>query len=753
MKRLFLLLFLLISFGSVYAVDVDDTTGVSITTSSPETVMTGLYIESKTNDYLKSIEVASGVTATTCYLKDNSPAFVTLATTTDRTGDVFTFTPYQLTNTNNYYIVCDSGGSSYLWHYSGTGVSFPYVGTNIDIEASSYNGGTQTNRVFMIDTITTGTVSGSILTENIQDYYSNENVSFQVNLTPATNLSYIFNGGTNTSLGSNSVFNLSLTGIEGQNTITFYFDSPSEQFNFTIDTNFPTINIFNSSEINTYNVDWTTRFNYSDENINTCSVTVEGNLTNCTNYEFTYSGNRSVFINITDLAGNSNTTTYNQFVNPYQFFYFDDSISGTAISNFNFNGYPFSNYAQFKTYNGNLSLGSNKLLFTKAGYSTTNITFSVNNESRINQTFDIDPVTIYAKAYDIETLQELTFNVSIENVTNVTVFNNLTELFKSFSEVPTGQIKLRFESSGYEDGIYYNTLTPTSGLVFNIYLTPVNSSSIITFKVEDFDTGNSLDNVIIEAQKIINGSRITIQQTITTSNGNAYLLLDGLEDFNFIFSLEEYAQSTVESIPGVTSYTIRLQPEEQEFTYIDDITFRFIPSNSFLKYNVFEEVRAFISGTGISSSRLKITSDNGTLIYNNNSINPTGTTFVTSFNVSNSSNTEYVVLNLTYIKEGLTKSVYKKYTYRGELKGILQDLEEVNDDNTEDTKILRLFIIMTTVSGFALISSSNQTSRDYISLIMLLPIIVFGFIGWIPWFFTIALIILGLIFFLGGNKR
>lgn len=593
-------------------------------------------------------------------------------------------------------------------------------------------------------------------------FYNTTTLTGSATTTSNVNMSYFLDGGSEVSICNDcnsSSFTLSSLSETTHNLSLKSVNSDGTNWNnisFTIDTTNPTINNSLPSEINTYTLGNLSSYVTCDDDVGVESCTIDFQPDNTTqnvteNKTFTFNGNQTYTIRNTDNAGNTLEVTGTIFVNPEFFRYFEDNLTSSTVTNFEIDGVSYTNF--FKSTIYTYGLGNSTIEFTKAGYNSENFTLSFNStSSNLNETFIVSPVTLTAKAYDIKTLSQLTFNVTIDNGTDVSSFTGLTELFKTYSEIPTGDITLRFSNTDYEDAIFYTTITPTTSVVFDVYLTSINDSSVITFDVKEFDTGNPLENVVIEARKILNGSKVTVQQTVTTSTGTAYLYLDGLEDFEFIFSKDGYTQAKVESIPTVTSYTVRLKESSTQYKYLNDVNYRFLPSASILLYNQSYDFEAFLSGTSITTSSLIVKDNLDNTIFSDTSTNPTGTTFSFSETVNNS-NVDTLTFNLTYVKDGQSFTNLRQYEFRGNYSGLFQVVTNFGDEESEEFALFRFFIVLTTIAGFILIGNKFDQSRDYVSLIAILPLMFFGYFGWIPWTFTIVLSIAALVLYLGGNKR
>jgi hypothetical protein len=99
---------------------------------------------------LKKVTKASAVTATTAYLLDSS--LVELASAAFSGNDA-TF-DYDLADATTYYVVVDSGGSSYDQTYN-SGVTYPITGTNVSFTSAYFAGADQADYTIMIESIQT----------------------------------------------------------------------------------------------------------------------------------------------------------------------------------------------------------------------------------------------------------------------------------------------------------------------------------------------------------------------------------------------------------------------------------------------------------------------------------------------------------------------------------------------------------------------------------------------------------------------
>lgn len=276
---------------------------------------------------------------------------------------------------------------------------------------------------------------------NLQDYYNTSNIRISLyniteyNMTYLLDNSYSFNYTIKTITNPTNpldaitileIFNLS----EELHNISFIANNGETNLtgSFTIDTTPPTINIFNSSAYNSFYIDWTTRFNYSDINLDSCYILYNETELNCSSYTFNSVGNKSINIFVSDLAGNSINETYTQLINPYQYFYFYDVLNSSYVSDFTFGNYSSTdNYLTIPFYD--LGEGEHILNFSKVGFTIKPVYFNFTTTEILNLTTNIIRSKIVLKIYDRQTDQLLTGLTQVQILATVGYKSNTTKDF------------------------------------------------------------------------------------------------------------------------------------------------------------------------------------------------------------------------------------------------------------------------------------------------------------------------------------
>lgn len=471
------------------------------------------------------------------------------------------------------------------------------------------------------------------------------------------------------------------------------------------------------------------------------------------NYTFTNNGNQNYIINAEDLAGNSVQANGSLLVNPEITLQVRDIITNNTLSNFQLG--EFNSVGENLTINiFDLGIGEHTLLFRKEGYNLENMTFTFTNQSSGVITLYANPVTIFARAFDGETLTQLTnFDIEIKNETDVVTFSGVNNLSKQFNEIPTGDIEIRFSKSTYSDALFYTTTTPFSSVTFDVYLTPVNLSSIITFTLTDLNTRQFLDGVTIEARRSVINDTVTIQQTKTGSTGVGFLILDELKNYEYIFSKEGYTQAIIEAIPGVTNYNVRLNQETQTFNFLNGVNIRYFPQTPQLYKNTTYNFTTQVTGDSITRVEYLLLNSNGEVLDSINTTNPTGATFITPFFINENYNSTSIKSQIKVFINGQEFTNSKEFKIAGSLGGVLLDLKNFGNSDDEEFKFIKFFIVVISYIITIVIGNRNPITRDYVSALSLLPTVIFTWLGWIPLLYGTVITIAIIVLYVGGNKR
>jgi hypothetical protein len=387
--------------------------------------------------------------------------------------------------------------------------------------------------------------------------------SFLLNVSFAevTNATYILNNGSETFICNDclSSDSLNLVGVEGVNNLTILTNTTGTLFNqsinFTIDTTNPTLSVNLPTEINSYNINFSQYINYSDNvGVLSCIVSISGeNQSNCneTSYNFSTSGNKTINVTLTDLAGNSVSDNNNLLlVNPFAYLYFEDTSNNPINTSYSLNGVSFSNPAQIPYYNSIINIGENSLEFEALGYAITNISFNLSdNAPYFNQTYEIQNSKIVLKVFDVTT-GDLVSEAIEYTLISTSYSGNFTGGQINISDVAfyEGQYQIVLESLNYETESVFFTYNNKEELQINAYMIPTTTTNlgVLNVKVEtsiDVIAGQLVNLLAWDSSA---SAFITIGQSKTDSNGDAFF---NIELGNRVYKVTATRQGETRSSP------------------------------------------------------------------------------------------------------------------------------------------------------------------------------------------------------------
>ncbi len=149
---------------------------------------------------------------------------------------------------------------------------------------------------------------------------------------------------------------------------------------------------------------------------------------------------------------------------------------------------------------------------------------------------------------------------------------------------------------------------------------------------------------------------------------------------------------------------------------------------------------------------LTLTSDNGTVLFTDNSTNPTGTTFATTLELLNSTSIISITADLSYVKDSVTNSIIQLYTLQNITNGsIIAIAKNFNNDESEDAQLGRWFIMIITIAGSVLVGRIVGVNTTGAGLMIIPVVYLFNSLNWMPLNYAFTISLAAGVFFLGGR--
>lgn len=399
-------------------------------------------------------------------------------------------------------------------------------------------------------------------------FFNSENITISLNTTINTNMSFVLDSGTKTSIQNNTnSTTLTLTSLnESLHELILISTDDNGQVNttryFTIDLTNPNISKIGNISEDSFSINFSTIYNVTDalSGLASCTinitelenVTVPDNFfINCTDTQtFITAGVHNSLVTATDNAGNIETFSENFTLNPLVFIFFKQ-LNGSVIFNYtatithpdNRTTIPILNVDGSinlsPVNNGSLDLGNHSIRFEKLGYLTQTFTVDINQSSGgTTQNFTLSFSSINIQIRDKRTLDIINGTLfNIELIGDIGVETNTTNGYINISNIffESGEYRLLVSSSDYfaEDVFFNFTNEEVIDVVF--YMNSVNESNagIIVVSVVD-GLGQALPGAIVQALQWDGSS----SQFIRVSEGQTGL--DGRISLNVILEDKIY---------------------------------------------------------------------------------------------------------------------------------------------------------------------------------------------------------------------
>jgi 5-hydroxyisourate hydrolase-like protein (transthyretin family) len=421
--------------------------------------------------------------------------------------------------------------------------------------------------------------------------------------------------------------------------------------------------------------------------INTSEIILSDNYIYLQNFTFE-SGDS--WINATseleqNQINNYNLSTSNLELNTSNFLhYFRFSYNSTLLSDYSFNSINSLNEELVLFYSDLGVEGVKNWFWQKIGYVGVYLGFNFSYDAYNNITFDVTRTTLTLNVKDELTNLPIFFNITINNGTTITSWNNINGTFSAdYQDLPVNSLKITVSASNYNSRNLYTNLTEYTSITEEIFLLNSNLSQPVIFRVLDASSNQPVESVIISAYKIINNTNELLGQAQTDSNGYTYINLDYTSgDYELILTKNGYVTEVINSIPYSTEYLVLMRESGANINYnFENVAYEFFPYNNYIyNFTTAGRVRVIDSDNLITQSIITITGFKaGNISYYAQSIDTDANGQTYNFVMSNVS--DYYLYELEILRDGQWFNFSKTYNYINSsnyysIEMIAQDLDD-----------------------------------------------------------------------------
>lgn len=276
-------------------------------------------------------------------------------------------------------------------------------------------------------------------------------------------------------------------------------------------------------------------------------VYLYNHLVNETRFRFDFNGNQTINAIVFDKANNFVSRNYTVFVNPFQYFKFNNTF-GQQLFNFTFGGTFFEEQAALKIYD--IGLGNQTLLFEKLGYNSTNVTLEYNTTSEYDVTIIIPLASIFLNIFDRATDALLTGLSFVTMIGPTGFFGNTTTGQINISDVLfiADDYSITVEHQGYATETIYFTFTNQQEI--NLEISLINESNpnlgTITYVLKNQDK-DSLVGAICQALEWNpdQDAFVKVSEDRTNDQGRCTMNIElETKTYQFFFTFEDLSKIT-----------------------------------------------------------------------------------------------------------------------------------------------------------------------------------------------------------------
>lgn len=326
-----------------------------------------------------------------------------------------------------------------------------------------------------------------------------------------------------------------------------------------------------------------------------------------------------------------------------------------------------SNYTATSTIsflNTTVPTGTKTITVSKTGYETyTNSSFVYNASTSETFNATTSPSALIVDVLDEDSSAQLFFNITVFNSTHSFTDGNINLYNQAWNETAIGDVTITIEyandSTSYYPRNYYTTMSSTTRVNLTAYLLSTSSPAhTVNYIVQDV-YGHNIEGALVTAQKLINGSYVTVEQKETDSIGVATLFQTPLTCYQMVFTHPSYVQKVRFICPSSDNYIIRLGGASSiDFTTLfDDISYNFAPSYANIvktSPTTNETINFTIACAGgtLTSYGMCIVANETDTVYCGVGSSPSGATLIGSMNLTNYTDRTEIVAYTWFIKSG-----------------------------------------------------------------------------------------------------
>jgi len=434
----------------------------------------------------------------------------------------------------------------------------------------------------------------------------------------------------------------------------------------------------------------------------------------------------------------------------FNLYWKNESESWKAITEWNY--YNPNNF-QFIGWNNTLEAG--------------NYYFKANNSETANYSAsDIIYQFIISEGLSIDVLDELTqsaltFNITVSNSTFETTQYNLALFTPNSTNMPYGNITVLYSAVGYPERVaYIDNVSTDTDEDYILYLLPSGEGVYVTFFVYSNVYPAGYPNVEVIASRLIGSNISQVDARISDDEGKGYMYLYPYSIHTIDAEAPDGATESMANYYPSGSFLLRIKIEDVEtaenVTWLyTNVGYSLTPTDVYIRNTSDNLTLINYTLIDLNSSLeyygMNISLADGTVIYSNNTTSSVGGSIVVNFNMTGREGQSITVKTWFKKEEYDFWYWHTRYIVVEEHSYLTDFLADLLPDGAIGLSELagNLIALFLSLAGAGL--GKGRLGGTGSSLMFLLILATFTFVGFFNWLIFLNIAFIGLIF-MAGNR-
>jgi len=321
-----------------------------------------------------------------------------------------------------------------------------------------------------------------------------------------------------------------------------------------------------------------------------------------------------------------------------------------------------------------------------------------------------------------------------------------------YSNLTSGATTLTFSKIGYSTRHFYETFNNDTSIAMNVYLAPTTVSPIyVRWTIID-QTANGIIGANLQAQKLIDGNYVTIEEAVSDASGVATTILIPTDTYRINVTRLGYTTHLQSYQTSSSDYTIMLYNESLQvnFSYLfDDILMYIFPQENSIGNVSNATINTTITSTNNSLYYigLNITCNN-TQIFGHEHFNASGGTVYGSFNAT-ALDCSWVNATVYFFKNGYGVWKTSRIFFITEIHGDTYNAFQIEGIPMFVRGLITIFLAMAIVVGVRSYLTLNMTGSSIIGLAFMG---IMTFFNWFDaWMYMLIVLMTFSVYYLRGK--